>query len=909
MLSKDKFTEKQETSMFSTQNSNEIEFSLNQDAYGAIIDRLTDVYDSPAIAAAREVISNAYDATVSYEQTHGKKGSIAIELPVMENDYNFVVEDNAAGMSMDVLIQNYCTYGNSVKIDDMLVTGSKGMGAKAPFAAVSTFHIETSDGEKTISATAVRTAGEVPRLVDVKTVDANGAHGTKITIPTKKVDNSISFDVARIAMKMANFIVGYDVVVKNKEDYLTENPLEQAPLGLENYVHIANVEHMGHDLRLFVKNTVLTREIHGVSGALMDETRHNSYGMPLSSGNIDVLLNGYVYTASGYVHRQRADYLLEIIPGIVDFPSSRDTIVKNHRFNELINSASETRIDVEKFSELFAVYLSSAVGGKYFIENLRFYSKTYPKLFKLTKELNGKTVLDGIEVNIREEVLTALEAYGEENKHELRGVFYSEGIVGNKAFELNFELSRRKTESNKKFRELIETQVLADEKDAHTSNTCTLSDFIEENSVFKGDIVAYSGKDEDYLKLTSKTSRMKIAVTGENSVIMFVPFQGKLSKEDKKTLNAAAWIMNKKVYFKDSLDSEDYISIQRSSAPSTRTLYSYHVKSFKDNKHWEDSKVSDEQTLFDFTNAFESTGTLFYGNRNVNYITREVEESLELGESNLEVLVLPSKMHSRADNFEDLYCEHILSLAEKHGVEYALNTEVFILEEPSLAFTQELESIGAKVSVYTTSKGRRYRAQSYNDRAKVVQTNPLRYKALVAGIPQDKIYAAAAEVFSRFDGYLRSYEFSSLSTIVDTVKDSPELGAYEIVKDLASIEEGEDVKYIESVFRIINFVNHKEINSKEFFEKAGVDIEKVEDVIEMRLALECGAKEDTVALRRTADLVDSKALDYLVELLVEEDIAYAKKKAASNYITKTLEKGVKLRALEDKQKFITGFDY
>lgn len=90
--------------------------------------------------------------------------------------------------------------------------------------------------------------------------------------------------------------------------------------------------------------------------------------------------------------------------------------------------------------------------------------------------------------------------------------------------------------SNKKFRELIETQVLADEKDAHTANTCTLPDFIEENSVFKGDIVAYSGKDEDYLKLTSKTSRMKIAVTGENSVIMFVPFQGKLSKEDKKTL-------------------------------------------------------------------------------------------------------------------------------------------------------------------------------------------------------------------------------------------------------------------------------------------------------------------------------------------------------------------------------------
>lgn len=909
MLSKDKFTEKQETSMFSTQNSNEIEFSLNQDAYGAIIDRLTDVYDSPAIAAAREVISNAYDATVSYEQTHGKKGSISIELPVMENDYNFVVEDNAAGMNMDVLIQNYCTYGNSVKIDDMLVTGSKGMGAKAPFAAVSTFHIETSDGEKTISATAVRTAGEVPRLVDVKTVDANGAHGTKITIPTKKVDSSIGLDVSMIAMKMANFIVGYEVVVKNKEDYLAENPFEQAPLGLENYVHIANVEHMGHELRLFVKNTVLSSEIHGVSGALMDETRHNSYGMPLSSGNIDVLLNGYVYTASGYAHRQRADYLLEIIPGIVDFPSSRDTIVKNHRFNELINSASETRIDVEKFSELFAVYLSSAVGGKYFIENLRFYSKTYPKLFKLTKELNGKTVLDGIEVNIREEVLTALEAYGEENKHELRGVFYSEGIVGNKAFELNFELSRRKTESNKKFRELIETQVLADEKDAHTSNTCTLSDFIEENSVFKGDIVAYSGKDEDYLKLTSKTSRMKIAVTGENSVIMFVPFQGKLSKEDKKTLNAAAWIMNKKVHFKDSLDSEDYISIQRNSAPSTRTLPSYHVKSFKDNKHWEDSKVSDEQTLFDFTNAFESTGTLFYGNRNVNYITREVEESLELGESNLEVLVLPSKMHSRADNFEDLYCEHILSLAEKHGVEYALNTEVFILEEPSLAFTQELESIGAKVSVYTTSKERRYRAQSYNDRAKVIQTHPLRYKALISGIPQDKIYAAAAEVFSRFDGHLRSYERASLRTIVDTVKDSPELGAYEIVKDLASIEEGEDVKYIESVFRITNFVHHKEIDSKEFFEKAGVDIEKVEHVIKMRLSLERGAKEDTIALRRTADLVDTEALDYLVELLVEDNVAYAKKKAASNYITKTLERGMYLRALEDKQKLITGFEY
>ena len=42
------------------------------------------------------------NATVSYEQTHGKKGSIAIELPVMENNYNFVVEDNAAGISMDM---------------------------------------------------------------------------------------------------------------------------------------------------------------------------------------------------------------------------------------------------------------------------------------------------------------------------------------------------------------------------------------------------------------------------------------------------------------------------------------------------------------------------------------------------------------------------------------------------------------------------------------------------------------------------------------------------------------------------------------------------------------------------------------------------------------------------------------
>ena len=161
--------------------------------------------------------------------------------------------------------------------------------------------------------------------------------------------------------------------------------------------------------------------------------------------------------------------------------------------------------------------------------------------------------------------------------------------------------------------------------------------------------------------------------------------------------------MNKKVYFKDSLDSEDYISIQRSSAPSTRTLPSYHVESFKDNKHWGDSKVSDEQTLFDFTNAFKSTGTLFYGNRNVNYITREVEESLELGESNLEVLTLPSKMHFSGQIILKIYIVNISYLfAEKHGVEYALNTEVFILEEPSFAFTQELESIGAKVSVYTT---------------------------------------------------------------------------------------------------------------------------------------------------------------------------------------------------------------
>src|SRR5699024_11751460 len=101
MFSKNGLAETDEKSMFSVENPNEIEFSLNEDAFGAIIDRLTDVYDYPALATAREVISNAYDATVSYERTHGKTGSITIEVPLMENDYNFIVEDKASGMSID----------------------------------------------------------------------------------------------------------------------------------------------------------------------------------------------------------------------------------------------------------------------------------------------------------------------------------------------------------------------------------------------------------------------------------------------------------------------------------------------------------------------------------------------------------------------------------------------------------------------------------------------------------------------------------------------------------------------------------------------------------------------------------------------------------------------------------------
>src|SRR5699024_4123858 len=112
--------------------------------------------------------------------------------------------------------------------------------------------------------------------------------------------------------------------------------------GLEDYRHIKNVNHLGHNFRLFVRKDLFSMQFSSVYDFFHEDARGYSRS-GISESDIDILLNGYVYSSGHYYTKRR--FLLEVTPGVVDFPSSRDSITKNKRFFSLLESVSQSRLD------------------------------------------------------------------------------------------------------------------------------------------------------------------------------------------------------------------------------------------------------------------------------------------------------------------------------------------------------------------------------------------------------------------------------------------------------------------------------------------------------------------------------------------------------------------------------------
>lgn len=117
-----------------------IKIGFNPDNDGFIQELLrSKIYKYPVLACVREVLTNAVDASALV----GKSvDTIEIHLPTRIENY-FSIRDHGVGMSEEVFIKNFASYGNSTSKDNDSLVGFYGLGSKAPATINSNYRVTT----------------------------------------------------------------------------------------------------------------------------------------------------------------------------------------------------------------------------------------------------------------------------------------------------------------------------------------------------------------------------------------------------------------------------------------------------------------------------------------------------------------------------------------------------------------------------------------------------------------------------------------------------------------------------------------------------------------------------------------------------------------------------------------------
>lgn len=306
------------------------EMSFTDEVKQLLIKQLTDLYSDPIQAAVRETVSNALDATAAARAAGENPDPVEICSPGIFNA-KFIVKDHGTGMTKEELYSNFADYGNSTKISDMDSVGSKGLGAKAPLAYTNTFMVATvKNGHKIVlSLNRGEHTNEARKIMDCETDEPNG---TIVEIPLNDTNDIESFteciDVYRkyatpdtpilIDGERNDFEEHWSLLRKVKLDESTDGEPVYGKIYLNN---------------------------DKIDGFLNSWLRSiNNSESCVDYANMSAVLGGWRYDlASKEYHRYYDNDLIfvELLPGMVDFPGSRDTIKENGRLQDLRSKVNE----------------------------------------------------------------------------------------------------------------------------------------------------------------------------------------------------------------------------------------------------------------------------------------------------------------------------------------------------------------------------------------------------------------------------------------------------------------------------------------------------------------------------------------------------------------------------------------
>jgi hypothetical protein len=354
-LTKEKKIDTKKINVITPHFDEKIKMTIDPRAMAHILDRLTDLYPKPLMSSIRELISNALDATVIMPADQQQAIEITRPSPF---SLIFAVEDFGIGMSLEDVRNIYSLYGASTKRENFEQVGAFGLGAKAPLAYCSEFTgITTQNGITTEFTVTKNQKGNFVNILS--TVETNRPSGTKIIMPIRESDVHEANNTIDTFSKYA-FASPVNINI-NKD-----GTQETAVVNSGNWLHFEDI--VINDVPEIVVSAWIPldgKDIKDFCNFIVGKSKL------VDRYNLISILSGW-----GYKMPDQRDYwrssnnseiIFELRPGLVDFSSSRDEVVKNARSEELttrvfaqLNEKLESKFwewYANKASDIFATEL------------------------------------------------------------------------------------------------------------------------------------------------------------------------------------------------------------------------------------------------------------------------------------------------------------------------------------------------------------------------------------------------------------------------------------------------------------------------------------------------------------------------------------------------------------------------
>jgi len=300
------------TTLLPAVGSQEIKASINEANMSHVIDRLTKLYVDPIKATVRETVSNATDATVALPENERKP--VELTLPTELEPY-FIVKDFGIGMSLQTVKSVFADYGATTKNEDLTAIGSYGLGGKSPLAYTDSFEVTTTHGGVTTEFVMARSGGET--VTTIRSSEHTGADsGTVVRIPVKAQDIDRfkqSVDVYRLHSRLLPVSVDGELSGENQDYFYAGDTVVHAD---------EDGEITG---RVFVRKEWVSSYISAVS-------KDRRYTRGVSDDDLSFSLSGWLYPGDGSTSIDLSpNVVVEIVPALVNFDSSRDSITRDQK--------------------------------------------------------------------------------------------------------------------------------------------------------------------------------------------------------------------------------------------------------------------------------------------------------------------------------------------------------------------------------------------------------------------------------------------------------------------------------------------------------------------------------------------------------------------------------------------------